>query len=538
MSIFKKSIKVLTTFIFLLFFVFGFSFLNFRMAKATSACIDDDNDGICISIISPSKGEILRVGDIYQIKWIQENIDSVSISVGRGSMENSIIFKNVDSQQKEQNYDWSIPGYVIGDDQKLCVHALKSGIASDDICSEEISIISKSDTRTPDEIKANIDLIRRIQEIIETKKEQKLIEIISPKENILIAGETYEFKWTQENIYWVQIEYKTSSSSGNWIEFSKNVDPYFKEQSIKWKVPNSLIGQKNIYIVISTLSPGDPNHTISKGPFSVISSNTIENNSSPVISNIKAVYSPEGSLMYVKWETDRESDSWVRFKTAITRNQITAYSEESEEGSYSLTKNHLVKFNIPFEAKVSYRVISGDALGYKSMSDWQLLFSPYSNIVNKEQLNSFLNITNNINQVPTMNSVVVKNQIMYSRLKGKIMLKVQAKGEAYYIHPDKLTMYYLGRPNDAFKVMREQGIGITNTDLAKIPVESTNTKGDQQLVNRLKGKILLQVQQHGEAWYVNPADGKRYFLGRPQDAFNVMRNLGVGISNSDFDKLE
>lgn len=53
------------------------------------------------------------------------------------------------------------------------------------------------------------------------------------------------------------------------------------------------------------------------------------------------------------------------------------------------------------------------------------------------------------------------------------------------------------------------------------------------LVSRLMGKILLRVQHRGEAWYVNPDNGQRYFLGRPQDAFNLMRSLGLGISNDD-----
>ena len=60
---------------------------------------------------------------------------------------------------------------------------------------------------------------------------------------------------------------------------------------------------------------------------------------------------------------------------------------------------------------------------------------------------------------------------------------------------------------------------------------------NNNFANQHKGKIFLQVQNHGEAWYVNPDNGKRYFLGRPADAFNMMRELGLGISNADFDQL-
>jgi len=54
-----------------------------------------------------------------------------------------------------------------------------------------------------------------------------------------------------------------------------------------------------------------------------------------------------------------------------------------------------------------------------------------------------------------------------------------------------------------------------------------------ELAKQLSGKILLQVEENGEAWYINPADEKRYYLGRPSDAFRLMQNLGTGITNKN-----
>ncbi len=160
--------------------------------------------------------------------------------------------------------------------------------------------------------------------------------------------------------------------------------------------------------------------------------------------------------------------------------------------------------------------------------------------------------------------------ISASSLAGRILLQVEKNGEAYYYHPAKLELLYLARPSDAFVIMREQGIGISNSNLLKIPVADSsafksvfekmdsdsdlysdytelvsdyNPYGEGKITYDLAftkknaGKIFLQVEEQGEAWYINPLDLKRYYLGRPSDAFEIMRTLGLGISNLDLKNL-
>lgn len=120
-----------------------------------------------------------------------------------------------------------------------------------------------------------------------------------------------------------------------------------------------------------------------------------------------------------------------------------------------------------------------------------------------------------------------------SQTAGYIVLDVEQNGEAWYVDPVTTTRYSLGRPDDAYEVMRSVGLGITNTDLAMIPVEGTSTVGDASLQSRLSGRILLQVESHGEAWYVYPKTQKRTYLGRAEDAFTIMSSLGLGMSSAN-----
>ena len=117
-----------------------------------------------------------------------------------------------------------------------------------------------------------------------------------------------------------------------------------------------------------------------------------------------------------------------------------------------------------------------------------------------------------------------------SPLAGRILLQVEKNGQAWYVDPVSNKRAFLGRPTDAFNAMRSFGLGVSNADLSKIR---------QSTVRRQKfsGRILLQVEAGGAAFYVNPSDLALYYLGRPADAFVVMRNLALGVNNNDLFKI-
>jgi len=117
-----------------------------------------------------------------------------------------------------------------------------------------------------------------------------------------------------------------------------------------------------------------------------------------------------------------------------------------------------------------------------------------------------------------------------TRLRGRILLQVQEKGQAWYVNPDDNRRYYLGRPADAFQIMRRFGLGISNGDFALV-------ENSPRSWSRLAGKILIKVEDSGKAYYFDPVQYKLYYLGRPADAFNLMRQLGLGITNGDLDKI-
>ena len=182
------------------------------------------------------------------------------------------------------------------------------------------------------------------------------------------------------------------------------------------------------------------------------------------------------------------------------------------------------------------------------------------------------------------------DQSLIDRLRGRILLQVEENGEAWYLDDITDKKYYLKDGDSAYVALNAFGLGVSNENIAKIPigiearaeaVDSDNdglddkleeaigtdlTKadsdgdgypdgqevkdgfnplagagaklaGDLNLATRLRGKILLQVQSRGEAWYVNPADGKRYYMKDGDQAYQIMRFLSLGITNTDLRKI-
>ncbi len=175
-----------------------------------------------------------------------------------------------------------------------------------------------------------------------------------------------------------------------------------------------------------------------------------------------------------------------------------------------------------------------------------------------------------------------------STVRGRVLLQVESNGEGWYVDPVTENKFYLKDPKTAFEALRNFGLGISNADLAKIPIgledrftdidtdgdglsdkleeglgtnpavadtdgdgfaDGDEVKGnynplgsgslsyDNDLVNKLVGRIVLQVEAQGQAWYINPADGKRYYMKDGDAAFDIMRFLSLGISNADLRKI-
>ncbi|RLC38530.1 hypothetical protein DRH27_02020 [Candidatus Falkowbacteria bacterium] len=210
-------------------------------------------------------------------------------------------------------------------------------------------------------------------------------------------------------------------------------------------------------------------------------------------------------------------------------------------------------------------------------------------VLQKINLKASSNLLIEVGKVYNIDLSQPQSNALVDKLKGYILLQVEENGEAWYVDESSRSRYYMKNGSAAYDMMKKFGLGITNENLKKIeigldnrleeydydgdglhdkleealgtdvfnsdsdndgysdgaevkngytPLGSGKFIFDNNLSEHLKGKILLQVESKGEAWYINPKDGRRYYMKDGDSAYQIMRYLSLGITNENLSKIE
>ncbi len=224
--------------------------------------------------------------------------------------------------------------------------------------------------------------------------------------------------------------------------------------------------------------------------------------------------------------TNNLSSHWLVINNLDLSNQIVSFTIKSEPQTFQLSLGDYVLVDLDsdgikdIEVRFTDLLVNRSELTIKSILGDQII-SPSSKelpaldrqTIIQEARNTFIN----------------KNLVLSKRLAGKILLQVEKNGQAWYLDPVSQARYYLGRPADAFAIMRHFGLGVSETNFNKFSRLGTPS--------HLAGRIILRVEANGEAYYINPVNLHLHYLGRPVDAFAIMQELSLGISNANLDQL-
>jgi hypothetical protein len=254
----------------------------------------------------------------------------------------------------------------------------------------------------------------------------------------------------------------------------------------------------------------------------------------------------QNNVYFVLKELDNSNNNAIIYSDYENRYYKVSYGIGCSSYNFEdyVGENIVINLGTDFDLSIWDKIVLQDdnqtcsILGVNSVSS--------SFTLHENEENSFITPLpplSNLNLLSLKNSVV--DQKLIDRMKGRILLQVESGGEAWYVRPTDGKRLYMKDGGIAYTMMRDYGLGITNTDLAKIPavnnekamLEASSVCSTNSTANRVKGRILLQVDQNGEAWYVHPDKCRRIYLKDGGAAYQIMRFLSLGITNTDLEKI-
>lgn len=133
---------------------------------------------------------------------------------------------------------------------------------------------------------------------------------------------------------------------------------------------------------------------------------------------------------------------------------------------------------------------------------------------------------------PTPAPATSSNFNLLEHVKGRLLLQVQQHGEIWYVSPVTGKRYQVTTAN-ALPLFRSLSLGITNADLGNIPEYGGYMhRYNMTLRNRVAGRLLLAVEDHGRVYYVQPDETWRREVTQ-ENIMDVFRKHSLGITDAD-----
>ncbi|NMB48132.1 hypothetical protein GYA13_01645 [Candidatus Kuenenbacteria bacterium] len=234
----------------------------------------------------------------------------------------------------------------------------------------------------------------------------------------------------------------------------------------------------------------------------------------------------------IDWQTNEPSISWVVYGTS------TAYGFEEKiavhKTDHSLTLSNLMPLTTYY-----YQIKTQDASGNEGVSAGQSFKTvAVGTVVETPTLVATPDEKKDSPAVSApqdnLGKGIAPDMKLAKRLAGRLLLRVERGGEIWYVDTKEYKRYQVTFAN-ALYVFQKLSWGINNANLARIPVSGSQTVGDANLRNKMKGKLLLAVEDHGRIWYVDK-DGYRH-EATWKNLMDLFRELSLGITDANLAKI-
>ncbi len=100
----------------------------------------------------------------------------------------------------------------------------------------------------------------------------------------------------------------------------------------------------------------------------------------------------------------------------------------------------------------------------------------------------------------------------------------------------------MGFKTKRYHLLERKALGISEENFTKLTLgeekEDSNVCEDSKMGKRLRGKIVIRVEENGEAYWIYPENCRAYYAGTFDAAYELMRNFSMGIKKNDLAKVK
>lgn len=126
------------------------------------------------------------------------------------------------------------------------------------------------------------------------------------------------------------------------------------------------------------------------------------------------------------------------------------------------------------------------------------------------------------------------------KLAGQIIYTDNDTSKLWLVNPKTLKRSLINETSnykETLLLFKSKFAGINEINFKKIISAGSDLKNNLELASKFLGKILLRVENHGSAWYVNPLNLEKYDISTSANFFKNLLLLATKVSPTELAKI-
>jgi len=122
-------------------------------------------------------------------------------------------------------------------------------------------------------------------------------------------------------------------------------------------------------------------------------------------------------------------------------------------------------------------------------------------------------------------------------LSGQVIYTAEKSNELWAVDTKNFKRSLVSDYKNTLNLFKNKFAGISESNFKKIFSSDSSSKNNEDLAKKFAGKIILRTESHGEAWYINPVDFKKYDLSNSVSFFKNLPLFATKVTQTELAQI-